>query len=356
LHEPRTTENRIMNSKLTYRKAGVRTETADSAKEEMWEFVSTGDPRVLNRLGAFASLFEAEFQGIEHPVLVLKAEEPGSKQWLAVKYKRVHGIGYDTINHLINDIIVMGAKPLAVLDTIVCGRLEKHVVVDIVKSMSEACKEQECTLVGGETSEQPGVLAEGVYVLTATGIGVVDKPKIIDGSRIRQGDCIIGLASSGPHTNGYSLIRKIIAGDDDIIKSQVGNETFLDAILKPHRCYYQQLKQLFHVPGLIGLAHITGGGIETNLSRILPLGLSATIDLSEIQIPPIFKTIQSAANITDREMIRTFNMGVGMTLVTRPSATEKIQELIHKKECNNFPIGKITKGDQAVKFRGKLHW
>jgi phosphoribosylformylglycinamidine cyclo-ligase len=334
----------------------VNIELADSVKEEMSKFVSRGDSRILNQFGAFASLFEAKFRGIKHPVLVLKAEEPGSKQWLALKYKRVRGIGYDTINHLINDIVVMGAHPVAVLDTIICGKLQKSVVVEIVKSMSEACEEQECSLVGGETSEQPGVLANGIYVLCASGVGVVDKSKIIDGSRVQLGDRILGLVSNGPHTNGYTLIRKIIANDEKIIRSRVGSETFLDAILRPHKCYYKCLRGLFSMPQLHGLAHITGGGIEGNLGRILPEGLSARVDLREVQVPPVFEAIRSAGKVSDSEMMRTFNMGVGMALIVRPSAVEKIRKHLLNEGCDSFVIGKISRGRRSVQFVGKLNW
>jgi len=345
-----------MNPKLTYKRAGVSIEDADAAKDEMARYVSAGDSRILNRLGAFASLFEAKFPGIEHPVLVLKVEEPGSKQLLAVKYKRAYGLGFDTVNHLINDIIVMGAKPLAVLDAIFCGKLEKQVVVEIVKSMSEACKEQGCSLVGGETSEQPGVLAKGVYVLCASVVGVVEKSKIIDGSEIQKGDYVLGLASNGPHTNGYTLIRKIIASNSSIVNEAVGNETVLDAILRPHKCYYQCLKGLFAMPELHGLAHITGSGIEGNLGRILPSGLSASIDLSKIQILPVFKAIRKAGNVSDAEMLRTFNMGVGMALVVHPSAVGKVQKNLQNKGCHSYVVGDIVEGDQTVKFTGKLRY
>jgi phosphoribosylformylglycinamidine cyclo-ligase len=351
-----TTGGQIINSKLTYKKAGVNIDLADSVKEEMSKFVSKGDSRILNRFGAFASLFEAKFHGIDHPVLVLKAEEPGSKQWLAIKYKRFSGIAYDTVNHLINDIIVMGATPVAVLDTIVCGKLEKHVVVEIVKSMSEACEEQECSLVGGETSEQPGVIANGIYVLCATGFGVVDKFKIIDGSRIQLGDYILGLASNGPHTNGYTLIRRIIADNKDIVNTQVGGETFLDAILRPHKCYYKCLKGIFSMLELHGLAHITGGGIESNLGRILPEGLSARVNLGKIKIHPVFHVIRSTGNIPDSEMLRTFNVGVGMALVVHPSAVEKTRKHLLNEGCGSFVIGKIVKGNQTVEFTKRLNW
>jgi len=341
---------------ITYEKAGVNVAEADEAKREMADYLATDDTRVLNRLGAFASLFEAKFQGLERPVLVLKAEEPGSKQLLAIKYDRIQSIGYDLVNHLVNDIVVMGAKPLAVLDTVICGRLEKQVVVKIVESIAKACREQECSLVGGETSEQPGVLSAGVYVLCASIVGVVDKSRIIDGSRIGLGDRILGLASNGLHTNGYSLVRKLMAERPDILSEKVGDEPFLDAALRPHKCYYQCLKELFAMPELHGLAHITGGGIEGNLNRILPENLDAFVDLDKIHVLPIFNVIREAGNISDSEMMRTFNMGVGMTLVADPSAIEEIREHLAARGCNSYIVGEIIEGSQTVKFKGKLNW
>jgi len=343
-----------MESEWTYEEAGVNIAVAEEAKREMAEYLIPSDSRVLNRLGAFASLFEAKFPRIDNPVLVLKAEEPGSKQLLAIKHNRVTGIGYDLVHHLINDIIVMGAKPLTVLDTVFCGKLEKKIVVEIVKSIAQACKEQDCTLVGGETSEQPRVIPEGVYVMCASVVGVVDKSKIIDGSRIELGDSVLALASNGLHTNGYSLVRKLMECKPKVIEEKVGDETFLDAILRPHRCYYKCLRDLFDVPELHGLAHITGGGIEGNLNRILPEGLSASIDLSRIKVLPIFKVICDAGNISDFEMMRTFNMGVGMTLVAHPSAIGEIQKHLSAKGCHSYTIGEIIKGNQTVELTGKL--
>ena len=345
-----------MKSDLTYEKAGVSIAVAEEAKREMAGYLTPSDARVLNRLGAFASLFEAKFPGIKDPVLVLKAEEPGSKQLLAIKYKKVQGLGSDLVHHLINDIIVMGAKPLAVLDTIFCGKLEKEIVVEIVKSIAQACKEQDCTLVGGETSEQPGVLSSGVYVLCASVVGVVDKSKIIDGSGIELGDSVLALASNGLHTNGYSLVRKLMEHKSGIVEEKVGNEAFLDAILRPHKCYYKCLRDLFGMPELHGLAHITGGGIEGNLNRILPEGISASIDLSKIQVLPIFNVIRDAGNISDFEMMHTFNMGVGITLVAHPSAVGKIQKHLSAKGCHSYIFGEIIKGNQTVELTGKLGW
>ena len=345
-----------MKKEFTYKNAGVDPDIAYETKKELAKHLSSTDPRVLNQLGPFASLFEAKFPDIEHPVLVLKAEEPGSKQLLAVKYNRIDSIGFDMINHLINDIIVMGAKPLAVLDTIICGKLEKDVIVKTVKSIAQACREQNCSLVGGEISEQPGVLSPGTYVLAASIVGVVEKSKIIDGSRIEDGDCILSVASNGLHTNGYSLLRKLIEHNQNIINKRVGDETFLDAILKPHKCYYKPFKEIIDDSNLHGLAHITGGGIQGNLNRILPGGLSASIDLNKIKILPIFKVIKETGDVLDLNMMRTFNMGVGMTLVIHPSSVENIQRILSKQNCDSYNIGSIIKGNQAVEFSGSIMW
>ena len=204
-----------MKEQLSYKKAGVDIDAADAVKKVMAKSLETADKRVLNKIGAFASLFDGTFPEYEHPVLVLKTEEPGSKQKLAFQYNRVSSICYDMINHLINDIITMGAKPLSVQDAIICGKLEKEVVTELVHSISQACREQDCVLIGGETSEQPGVLEAGIYILTASLVGVVEKSKIIDGSKIEEGDSVLAVASNGLHTNGYSLVRALMAQKPD---------------------------------------------------------------------------------------------------------------------------------------------
>jgi len=344
-----------MKEKLSYEKAGVNIKVADEAKEEMAKSLETTDRRVLNKMGAFASLFEGVFPEYEHPVLVLKIEEPGSKQKLAFQYNRISSICDDLINHLVNDIIVMGATPLAVLDVIICGKLEKRIITRVVNSLSRACRAQGCTLVGGETSEQPGVVETGTYILAASILGVVEKSKIIDGSRIVEGDCILAIASNGLHTNGYSLVRALMAQKPEITEMKVGKDSFIDVILKPHRCYYQGLRDLFALKELHGIAHITGGGIRGNLSRILPEDLDAVINLSKIQVLPIFKLIQKMGNIEDSEMMRTFNMGVGMIIIARKTAIERIQEHLLRKDYYSYLIGEIVRGKKRVIYQGKLN-
>jgi phosphoribosylformylglycinamidine cyclo-ligase len=345
-----------MAEQFSYEKAGVNIDTADAAKRAMAKSLATEDQRVLNKIGAFASLFDGRFPGYEHPVLVLKTEEPGSKQKLAFQHKHVRSICYDMINHLINDIIVMGAKPLSVQDAIICGKLEKEVVNEIVDGISSACREQGCTLTGGETSEQPGVLEAGIYILTSSIVGVVEKSKIIDGSKIREGDLVLSVASNGLHTNGYSLVRALMAANPDLAGRKVEGETFIEAILKPHTCYYQAFRDLFDNSGLHGLAHITGGGIEGNLNRVLPDHLNAVIDLGEIRVLPIFKLIRQVGQVDDRDMLRTFNMGVGMTLVVDPNSAPAVSGHLHKMGHKNNVIGRITQGEKKVVYQGQVNW
>jgi phosphoribosylformylglycinamidine cyclo-ligase len=345
-----------MQERFSYKKAGVDIDAADATKKAMAKSLETTDKRVLNKLGAFASLFDGAFPEYEHPVVVLKMEEPGSKQKLALEHGRAGSLCYDLINHLVNDIVVMGATPLAVQDVIVCGKLEKGVVTDLVASMAAACRDQGCVLTGGETSEQPGVLEAGTYVLAASILGVVDRAKVIDGSRIAEGDLVLAAASNGLHTNGYSLVRALMARRPEIAEMRVGGEGFLEAILRPHKCYYHAFRGLFDVPELHGMAHITGGGIEGNLNRVLPDGLDAAVDLGKIRILPVFRLIRDAGNVDDADMLRTFNMGVGMTLVIGGGALDGIQRHLSANGCESYVIGRIVKGQKKVVYDGKLVW
>lgn len=356
-----TTTDEILNARdsddagLTYGKSGVDISYTDLIKTEIADFVNSQNPRVLNKLGAFASLYDIRFDDIKNPVLVLKSEEPGSKQKLATKYGYTESICHDLINHLVNDIIVMGAKPLAVLDTIICGNAEKDTIKSLVKGISEACRENDCDLVGGETSIQPGVFDNGVYVLTASIAGIVDKEHVISGSKIKEGDKIIALSSNGLHTNGYSLVRLLMETMPQIQYENIGNETFIEAIMKPHTPYYKAVKGLISNHSVNGMAHITGGGIEDNLSRVIPKGLSACIDLSKIQIPTVFKHIKSNGNISNEEMLKTFNCGVGFIIVASPKEEAAISKTVSE-HCNCYTIGEITTSDNPIVFTNKLQW
>ena len=346
---------------LSYSKAGIDIAYTDSIKSEMKKHLETRDRRVLNGLGPFASLYDIKFPEIKEPVLVLKSEEPGSKQKLAMEYGYTESICHDMINHLVNDIVVMGATPLAVLDTIFCGKAEKATISALVKGVADACRENECSLVGGETSIQPSVVDAGVYVLTSSIAGIAEKKHIIDGSAIREGDAVLALASNGLHTNGYSLVRMLLDKMPQIKLEKLNGNTFIEEIMKPHTPYYPSLKALFGKSLLRGMAHITGGGIAGNLCRVLPEGLEAQIDLSKIRILPVFRFIKERGNVSETEMLTTFNMGVGMTIVV--SQKDKAKVIRHLSKFHDcYEIGTIVrgtevrKGPEKVLLKKKLRW
>ena len=316
--------------KQTYAAAGVDRDGHSDITQGLRSRLTTNDPRILNRVGAFASLFKADFPGIS---------------------------GFDMINHLINDIIVMGAKPLAVLDVIVTGKLVKEDINKIITAINQACVNQDCSLVGGEISEQPGVLAEGVFVLSSSVVGVVSKKKIIDGSRIKKGDKVIAMASNGLHTNGYSLIRKLIADKPSILKAKVDGKTFIDAVLQPHTAYYPYLKDILGSSKVCGLAHITGDGICGNLERILPAGLSALVRIDKIEVLPIFKVIKDIGVVPEEDMINNLNMGVGVIMVTSPREETTMINYLETKNIHAYHIGEIIEDEEnIVKFSGKINW
>ena len=338
---------------LSYSKAGVDIAYTDSIKREMKKHLQTEDKRVLNGIGPFASLYDIKFASIKDPVLVLKSEEPGSKQKLAMEYGYSESICHDMINHLVNDIAVMGAKPLAVLDTIVCGNAEKDTINSLVKGISEACKENDCSLVGGETSIQPSVIDAGVYVLTSSIAGIVDKSKVIDGSAIKEGDSVIAIASNGLHTNGYSLVRMLMNQKPHIKLDKINGITFIEQIMKPHTPYYKAIKGLLNNNIINGMAHITGGGIEGNLCRIIPNGLCAEIDLSSIKLLDIFKYIRNTGGMSDDEMLRTFNCGVGFIMVVPQSKKRAVIGHVSKYyDC--YEIGCIINSVDKIRFTNKL--
>ena len=340
---------------LSYSKAGIDITYTDAIKTEMAKHLETKDTRVLNGLGPFASLYDIKFPKIENPVLVLKSEEPGSKQKLAMEYGYTESICHDMINHLVNDIVVMGAKPLAVLDTIVCGNAEKDTIKSLVKGISDACRENECSLVGGETSIQPQVIESGVYVLTSSIVGIVEKSKVIDGSAIKEGDAVLAIASNGLHTNGYSLVRLLMDKMPQIKLDKIDGLTFIEQIMKPHKPYYKSIKGLFEEEIIHGMAHITGGGIEGNLSRVIPKGLSAKIDLSKLRVLNIFKYIRNTGNINDKEMLRTFNCGVGFNVVVAQKDKAAVMKHINQ-FCDCYEIGMIEMGESKVRFENRINW
>ncbi|MCP5144245.1 MAG: phosphoribosylformylglycinamidine cyclo-ligase [Gammaproteobacteria bacterium] len=334
----------------------VNIDVANQTKAGLSNVLDGRDPRVLNKVGAFASLFAFDTTGYRQPVLVMKTEEPGSKQVLAVANDRVEAVCEDMINHLINDCIVMGAEPLAIQDLIVCGKIEENIVRRIVSGCASAASAQGCVLTGGETSEQPDIIAPGTYILGSSIIGVVERDEIIDGSKIGVGDVVIALGSSGAHTNGYTLIRDLLKKNTGLADKLVGNETFLDLALVPHRCYYQALKPHFASGRIHGMAHITGGGIRENLDRVLPANVDALINLENYRPPAIFGMIRDIGKVSEEVMLRTFNLGVGMAVVcAADDAAALCAEFIGSGE-DAYVIGEIIPGAKKVQCQGSVHY
>lgn len=342
--------------RLSYKDAGIDINATDVVKQRIAESIASDDHRILNKLGAFAALVDGSFPDIRDPVLVLKMEEPGSKQELAFQSGRIEDLARDLVHHLINDIAVMGAHPLYVLDCIVCGKLEPGVVERLVSAMAEACRDQGCALVGGETSVQPGVLAEGSYILSASVVGVTDRSEVIDGSRIQPGDVLLAVESNGLHTNGFSLLRALLREKPEVAEIRLGTEKLLDVAMRPHTAYYPSLRSLFTHPGLRGLAHITGGGLKDNVARILPSSVRARIDLRTLRIPAIFHAIQQHGSVTEADMLRTFNLGCGLVMVCEAAAVDAIGGHFTEHGLASWPIGDVIRGEGEVEYIGNIAW
>ena len=301
-------------SASAYRAAGVDIDAGNRAVELMRSAVrSTYGPEVLAGIGAFGGLYDAgRLQAARHPVLVASTDGVGTKTRLALALNRVEGLGEDIVNHCINDILVQGARPLFFLDYVAMPRLNAEIVARMVGGAARACRAAGCALLGGETAEMPGVYAAGELDLVGTIVGWVERDAIVDGSTIVPGDVAVGFASSGLHTNGYSLARRALAGESmDGVRPELGR-SLGDALLEPHRSYLPLFVRLQ------GLAHITGGGFAENLPRILPAGVSVRLDPAAWPVPPLFRLIQQAGQVAEAEMYRVFNMGIGLVAFVAP--------------------------------------
>ena len=309
--------------KQTYVSAGVNIALAAKAKELIRKHArSTLRPEVLTDLGFFGGLFE--FKGFKQPVLVSSIDGVGTKLIISCALNKHDTIGIDLVNHCVNDILTCGAEPLFFLDYIAMGKLVPEQVGAIAQGLAGACREVGCALIGGETAEMPGLYAGEDYDLVGFIIGVVEKEKIIMGKTIVVGDTIIGLPSSGLHTNGYSLVRKIF-GVNQLENYYPGLvRTLGEELLEPHRCYYHQLKPL--LPIIKGMAHITGGGLIDNVPRVLPQGMAAQLRSRAWTIPPIFQLIQKQGGVAQNGMFRVFNMGIGMVLICSPDNVDQLTE------------------------------
>lgn len=313
--------------KETYSSAGVNIDIATQIKHTIAKQVqSTYGPQVLSGVGFFGSLFE--FKGYRQPVLVASTDGVGTKLKLAAALGNYDTIGIDIVNHSVNDIFTTGADPLFFLDYIAMGKLVPEHIEAITKGLVKACKENHCALIGGETAEMPGIYKDSDFDLAGFIVGAVEKDKLIMGKNITAGDVIIGLPSSGLHTNGYSLVRKVFGENRSALEKHYNelDMTLGEALLEPHRCYYNQLKPL--LPLIKGLAHITGGSFYKNIPRILSDKLAAQLHSKQWEVPPLFQLIQKKGNIDEAEMYHVFNMGIGITVICSPGNYRQLAEAL----------------------------
>lgn len=339
----------------TYAAAGVDIDAAEALVSRYARMAAAARrPEVLADIGPFAGLFR--LGQYRDPVLVASTDSVGTKVKLAGLMGRYEGVGHDLVNHCVNDTLTTGAHPLFFLDYIGNHGLSDDAKAALVKGCVDACAAVGAALLGGETADMPGTYREGDFDLVGFVVGVVERDAVIDGSAIREGDALIGLPSDGPHTNGYSLVRRIfrIGLDEDPAAERARleqhypklGETLADALLRPHRCYYNDLKPLLlpssslHLPPIHGIAHVTGGGIPGNVPRILPEGLGARIDRRAWDVPPIFRLIQEEGGIADEEMYRAFNMGLGLVLAVAPEDADSVRS----KLAGSFFCGEVVRG------------
>ncbi|MDP9038766.1 MAG: phosphoribosylformylglycinamidine cyclo-ligase [Acidobacteriota bacterium] len=346
---------------MTYADAGVDISAGDRAKQRIKMLArKTFNKHVLSEIGGFGGLFALDLARFPEPVLVSSADGVGTKLKVAFELGIHHTVGADLVNHCVNDIAVQGATPLFFLDYLATGRLreqDSETVETVVRGLSEGCKANGCALIGGETAQMPGFYADGEYDLAGTIIGCVNRPDIITGERIQIGDVLIGLPSNGLHTNGYSLARKLLFetagyGPDQYV-NELKDKTGA-ALMRTHRSYLPVIKKLTaggpETRLVRGMAHITGGGITENLPRILPRGTSAAVDLSTWTPPPLFEHLQALGSVPLDEMLRTFNMGIGLIAVVAADDVKKARAILNRANERHCLIGRIVRGERKVLY------
>lgn len=341
-----------MKEEFSYRDAGVDIDAANDAVNRIRQLAgSTFTPNVLTEIGSFGGMFRADFAGMKEPVLVSSADGVGTKLRVAFMTGIHNTVGYDLVCHCINDILVQGARPLFFLDYIAAGRLVPETIASVIEGLARGCREAGCALIGGETAEMPGFYADGEYDIAGFIVGVVDRSRVIDGKRIAPGDVLIGLPSVGLHTNGYSLARKLlfeVAGYKPDTQIEELGCTAAEELLKPHRSYLNALDGLLDSGLIKGLAHITGGGLLENIPRILPEGTAVEINLGAWPVLPVYELLARIGNVAEREMYRTFNMGVGMVVATSSEDAESVRAHLGAKGEAHYDIGRVVEGSQSV--------
>ena len=338
----------------TYAAAGVDIDRANQAKRRIRYLArKTFTGNVLSDIGSFGGLFALDRRQFRNPVLVSSVDGVGTKLKLAFEMGLHHTVGADLVNHCVNDISVQGATPLFFMDYFATGVLEPKVAEKVVEGIAGACTQNDCALIGGETAEMPGFYPPGEYDLAGFIVGVAEKNRLLTGEAVRAGDVLVGLASNGLHTNGYSLARKLLFGHAryspdtyvNELKSKVGPE-----LMRVHKSYWPVMRKLLTAGCISAAAHITGGGITENLPRVLPVGLAAVVERASWPVPPIFQHLQSLGNVADDEMRRTFNMGIGMVVVVPAAGFAKAETILRKGNEQHFTIGRVVKGERRVKY------
>ena len=339
---------------ITYADSGVDIDRADRAKQRIKYLAHRTFTRgAIGEIGGFGGLFVIDKKKFREPVLVSSVDGVGTKLKVAFMMKMHHTVGADLVNHCVNDIAVQGATPLFFMDYLATGVLDPHVVEKIVEGIAEACRHNNCALIGGETAQMPGFYGSGEYDLAGFVVGIVDRNKIISGEKVEPGDVLVGLPSNGLHTNGYSLARKLFF---DVarytpetyvneIKNKAGNE-----LMRTHKSYWPAVRRLVKADLVHAMAHITGGGITDNLPRVLPKGTAAVVELGSWPASSVFTHLQKLGNVPPDEMLRTFNMGIGMVLVVPAKKYKRVEALMEKCGEKSYLIGRIVRGDRKVTY------
>lgn len=339
-----------------YKKAGVDIAAGNEAVERMKKHVKTTfRPEVMTDLGGFGGLFGLNKDKYEEPVLVSGTDGVGTKLKIAFAMDKHDTIGIDAVAMCVNDIVVQGAEPLFFLDYLACDKVIPEKIEAIVKGISDGCVQSGCALIGGETAEMPGMYSEGEYDIAGFTVGVADKKKIIDGKTIRPGDVVLGLASSGVHSNGFSLVRKLLLEEKgyslydhvDALGGRLG-----DTLLAPTKIYVKPVLAVLEQIEIKGMAHITGGGFLENIPRVLPEGVNVEIDYGSWPILPIFELMQREGEISNNDMFRTFNMGIGMVVIVAEDQAAKAVELFERNGEKAYTLGRVTAGERIVTFNG----
>lgn len=329
---------------FTYKDSGVDIKAGEEMVESIKGVVKdTHGPEVLHNIGGFGGFFKPDLGSYKNPVFISSVDGVGTKLIVAFKAGKYDTVGQDLVNHCVNDIAVCGAKPLFFLDYFSTGKLEQHVGVDVVKGFAKACKENEVALIGGETAEMPDIYDAGEFDLAGTIVGIVDEDKVINGSEIQKGDVLLGFKSSGLHTNGYSLARKVLFSRYKVENyvEELGS-TVGDELLKVHRSYLSLITELKELSGVNGFSHITGGGIVGNTKRILPEGMKLDINWDAWERPPVYKLIKEIGNVPEDDMQATFNLGIGLIAVVSESEVDAVKKKAEALGEEVFEIGKVV--------------